>query len=58
MIITRGRLGDDVDLTPVHGADAVTLAVRVSEAAWTFAGKALPPPRARPVVVELRRRIP
>ncbi len=55
MVIARGRLGDDVDLVPICGADAFALAVRISEAAWSMAGRALPGPRQRPVVVVLKR---
>lgn len=56
MVIARGNLGDDVDLVPTRGGEAVALAARVSAAAWTAAGRSLPGARARPAAVALRRR--
>jgi hypothetical protein len=56
MVITRGRLGDDVDLVPVRGGEAVALAARLSAAAWSISGRPLPGPRRKPVVVQFKRR--
>ena len=56
IVVARGRLGDEVDLVPVRGAEAVALAVRLSEAAWLMSGRPLPAPRQKPVAIELRRR--
>lgn len=56
MVITRGHLGDDFDPCPVHGEAAMALVANVSAAAWSISGRPLPPPRSRPVVVELRPR--
>ena len=56
MVIVKGRVGDEVDLHPVFGAEAVALTARLSAAAWSLGGHALPPRWPRPLVVEFRRR--
>jgi len=42
MVLRRGRLGDEVDLSPVYGVDAIALATRLSAESWAMSG--LPDP--------------
>jgi len=43
IVITRCRLEDsDIDLNPIFGAEAISLAARLSEEAWLLSGRELP----------------
>ena len=42
IVLRKTRLGDEVDLHPVRGGEAVALAARVSLAAWSMSGRPLP----------------
>lgn len=42
MVLRRSRLGDEVDLSPVYGVDAIALATRLSAESWAMTG--LPEP--------------
>lgn len=43
MILRKARLGEtEVDLDPIHGAAAISLAVQLSHHAWSLTGRSLP----------------
>lgn len=54
--LTPQHPGREHDFSPVSGAEAVALAVELSRAAWTLAGRSLPSYRREEIPICLSRR--